>query len=64
MFLQTERSVTHVDPAQRDEVVLVLDEEELLLVFRVAVVRPAALLRDDDVSHRERVSGLKHSLTV
>lgn len=45
-------------PAERDEVVLVLHQKQLLLVLRVAVIRTAALLRDDDVRHRERVPRL------
>lgn len=51
---------TYVNPAQSDEVILVLDEEELLLVFSVTVVRPAGLLRDDDVGHGEGIPVLEN----
>lgn len=44
-----------MDPAQSDEAVLVLDEEELLLVLRVAVVGAPVLLGDDDVGDCELV---------
>lgn len=52
---------SHVYPAERDEVVLVLHQKQLLLVLCVAVIRTAALLRDDHVSHRERVPHLKQA---
>lgn len=51
----------HVYPAQRDEIVLVLNEEELLLVFRVAVVGPTTLLGHEDVGHGERIPGLEQT---
>lgn len=53
------RVYTHVYPAERDEVVLVLHQKQLLLVLRVTVIRATALLRDDHVRHREGVPRLK-----
>lgn len=46
-------------PAQGDEIVLVLYEEEFLLIFCVTIVRPTALLGYDDVGHCKRISGLE-----
>ena len=51
--------VTHMYPAQGDEIVLVLYEEEFLFVLRVTIVRAATLLGHDDVGHGERVPGLE-----
>ena len=51
---------THVNPAQSDEVILVLDQEELLLVFSITVVRPPALLWDDDMGHSEGIPVLEN----
>lgn len=48
-------------PAQCDEIVLVLYEEEFLFVFCVAIVRPTALFRYDDMSNCERISGLENT---
>lgn len=53
------QGLTHMDPAQGDEIILVLYEEELLLILRVAIVGAAALLGNDDVRHAECVSGLE-----
>lgn len=50
---------THMDPAQRDETVLILDEEELLLILRVAVVRASVLLGNDDVCDCELIHHLE-----
>lgn len=46
-------------PTQSDEIVLVLNEEEFLLVFRVAIVGPTVLLWYDDVGNRKRISRLE-----
>lgn len=51
-------SFTHMYPAECDKIILVLHEEEFLLVFRVTIVRSAALLWYDDVGHSKRISGL------
>lgn len=48
-------------PAQCDEIVLVLYEEEFLFVFCVAIVWPTALFRYDDMSNCERISGLENT---
>lgn len=45
-------------PAQSDEIILVLYEEEFLLIFGVTIIRPSTLLRYDDVCHRKCISGL------
>lgn len=55
---------THVNPAERDEVVLVLHVEQLFLVLRVARVRRAALLRDDEVRDAERVLRLHNENVI
>ncbi len=52
---------THMYPAQGDEIVLVLYEEEFLLIFCVTIVRPTALLWYYDVGHGKRISGLKQT---
>ncbi len=52
---------THVYPAERDEVVLVLHLEQLLLVLRVARVGSSALLREDEVRHAKRVLRLQRN---
>lgn len=48
-------------PAQGDEIVLVLYEEELLLIFCVTIVRSTTLLWYDDVGHSKRISGLEQT---
>ncbi len=48
-----------MDPAEGDEVVLVLDVEDLFLVDRLAGVRVALLLGHDDVRYSESVLGLR-----
>lgn len=53
-----------MDPAQGDEIVLVLYEEEFLLIFGVTIIRPTALLRYDDVRHCKRVSGLQQKQVI
>lgn len=55
---------THMYPAQGDEIVLVLYEEEFLLIFCVTIVRSATLLWYDDVGHGERISGLEQTQRV
>lgn len=55
---------THMYPAQGDEIVLVLYEEEFLLIFCVTIVRPSALLWYDDVSHGKCISGLEQTQKV
>lgn len=52
-------NATHVDPAQGDEAMLVLDDEELLLVLCGAGVRASQLLGDDDVGDGELVPHLQ-----
>lgn len=47
-----------MDPSQGDEAELILDQEELLFVLRVAVVRAAVLLWDEDVGYRKLVPHL------
>lgn len=44
-------------PAQGDEIVLVLYEEELLLIFCVTIIWSTTLLWYDDVGHSKRISG-------
>lgn len=56
--------LTHMYPAQGDEIILVLYEEELLLIFGVAIIRPTALLRYDDVCHCKRISGLQQRQVI
>lgn len=51
--------VTHVDPAQRQQPVLVLEAEELLHVLHVAVVWASGLLGNDHVGEDELVVGLE-----
>lgn len=50
-----------MDPAQSDEAVLVLDDEELLLVLRGAGIGASQLLGDDDVGDGELVPHLQGS---
>lgn len=50
-----------MDPAQGDEAVLVLDDEELLLVLCGAGIRASQLLGDDDVCDGELVLHLQGS---
>lgn len=51
-------------PAQGDEIILVLYEEEFFLIFGVTIIRPTALLRYDDVRHCKRVSGLQQKQVI
>lgn len=50
--------LTHMYPAQSDEIILVLYEKEFLLIFCVTIVRSATLLWYDDVGHSKSISGL------
>lgn len=52
---------THMYPAQGDEIVLVLYEEEFLLIFCVTIVRPTTLLWYYYVGHSKRISGLEQT---
>lgn len=51
-------------PAQGDEIILVLYEEEFLLIFGVTIIRPTTLLRYDDVCHRKCISGLQQQNVI
>ncbi len=51
-------------PAQGDEIVLVLYEEELLLIFCVTIVRSTTLLWYNDVGHGKCISGLEQTQKV
>lgn len=46
-----------MDPAEGDEVILVLDEEKLFLVLRVTVVGPPTLLGHDHMGDCEGILG-------
>lgn len=48
-------------PAQGDEIVLVLYEEEFLLIFRITIVWPATLFWYDDMRHSKRIPGLEQT---
>ena len=50
-----------MDPAQRNQAVLILDHEELLLTLRIAIVGASVLLGNDDVGYRELVPHLQGS---
>lgn len=50
-----------MDPAERNEAVLVLDQEEFLLVLCVAIIRASILLGNDDVGYGELIP---HQLTT
>ena len=50
--------LTYVDPAQGDEVILVLHIEELLLIQGFTGVRATLLFRENDVRNHEYVVGL------
>lgn len=58
-MLYSEVAVAHMYPAQRDEVVLILHQKELLLVLSVTVIWAPALLRHDHMRHCECVPCLK-----
>lgn len=48
-------------PAQGDEIVLVLYEEQFLLIFCVTIVWPATLFWYDDMRHSKRIPGLEQT---
>lgn len=50
-----------MDPAERNEAVLVLDQEEFLLVLCVAIIRASILLGNDDVGYGELIPYLQGS---
>lgn len=56
--------ITHMYPAQGDEIILVLYEEEFLLIFGVTIIWPTTLLRYDDVCHRKCISGLQQQNVI
>lgn len=49
----------YVDPAQRQQVMLILEAEQLLHVLHVAEIRAGGLFGDYDVSQRELVVRLR-----
>lgn len=58
-FVTSESDSTHMYPTQRDEIILVLYEEEFLLIFCVTIIWPTALLGYNDVGHCEGISCLE-----
>ena len=51
-------------PAQSDEVILSLDQEELLFILGVTVVWAATLLWHDHMGNRESIPGLGQTVTM
>lgn len=50
---------SYVDPAEGDEIILVLDEEKLLLILCVTVIWSTTLLGHDHMGHCEGILGLQ-----
>lgn len=51
-------------PAQGDEIILVLYEEEFLLIFGITIIWPTTLFRYDDVCHCKCISGLQQKQII
>lgn len=49
---------TYMNPAQSNEIILALDQEELLLILSVTVIWASTLLWHDHMGYRERIPGL------
>ncbi len=55
------QNMTHMYPAQCDEVVLVLHQKQLLFILCVTVIWTSTLLRHNHVCHRECVPVLQQA---
>lgn len=55
---------TYMNPAQSNEVILALNQEELLLILSVTVVWAPTLLWHDHMGYRECIPGLGKTATL
>lgn len=56
--------VAYVDPAQCDETLLILDEEQLFFVLCIAVIRPSTLLGDENMGDGKFIPHLSKEKTT
>lgn len=59
-----ELGIAYMDPAQCDETLLILYEEELFFVLGVAIIRPGTLLGDENMSNGKLIPHLSKEKTV
>lgn len=59
-----ELGIAYVDPAQCDETLLILYEEELFFVLGVAIIRPGTLLGDENMGNGKLIPHLSKEKTA